>query len=81
MSNVMLKIENVTLKFGGVVAITNISFDVVKGEICAVIGPNGAGKSSMLNVINGVYLPQEGVITYNGKNITRIAPRLSLIHI
>ncbi|MEC7885305.1 MAG: ABC transporter ATP-binding protein [Pseudomonadota bacterium] len=79
MSNVMLKIENVTLKFGGVVAITNISFDVVKGEICAVIGPNGAGKSSMLNVINGVYLPQEGVITYNGKNITRIAPRNAAI--
>lgn len=79
MSNVMLKIENVTLKFGGVVAITNISFDVVKGEICAVIGPNGAGKSSMLNVINGVYLPQEGVITYNGKDITRIAPRNAAI--
>ncbi|MBH32650.1 MAG: ABC transporter ATP-binding protein [Gammaproteobacteria bacterium] len=79
MSNVMLKIENVTLKFGGVVAITNISFDVIKGEICAVIGPNGAGKSSMLNVINGVYLPQEGAITYNGKNITRIAPRNAAI--
>tara|TARA_B100000686_G_C16517893_1_gene825594 strand:+ start:159 stop:917 length:759 start_codon:yes stop_codon:yes gene_type:complete len=75
----MLKIENVTLKFGGVVAITNISFDVIKGEICAVIGPNGAGKSSMLNVINGVYLPQEGAITYNGKNITRIAPRNAAI--
>ena len=62
----ILKVENVTLTFGGVKAITDISFNVREGEICAVIGPNGAGKSSMLNVINGVYLPQIGTVTYDG---------------
>ena len=70
-----LEIKNVTLTFGGVNAITDISFNVMEGEICAVIGPNGAGKSSMLNVINGIYLPQEGSVTYNGNVITKIKPR------
>ena len=72
----ILKVENVTLTFGGVKAITDISFNVREGEICAVIGPNGAGKSSMLNVINGVYLPQIGTVTYDGvERRTRINPR------
>lgn len=71
----ILKVENVTLQFGGVKAITDISFNVKEGEICAVIGPNGAGKSSMLNVINGVYLPQVGTVTYNGVTRRTINPR------
>jgi branched-chain amino acid transport system ATP-binding protein len=71
----ILKVENVTLQFGGVKAITDISFNVKEGEICAVIGPNGAGKSSMLNVINGVYLPQIGTVTYDGVARRTINPR------
>ena len=71
----ILKVENVTLQFGGVKAITDISFNVKEGEICAVIGPNGAGKSSMLNVINGVYLPQIGTVTYDGVERKSINPR------
>lgn len=68
-------VENIDLAFGGTKALTDISFTVYKGEICAVIGPNGAGKSSMLNVINGVYIPQRGTITYEGKIFTRMRPR------
>ena len=64
--DVILKAENISLSFGGVKALTNISLDVREHEICAIIGPNGAGKSSMLNVINGVYHPQEGRVSYKG---------------
>ena len=63
---VLMEMRNITLRFGGVVAIQDISFDIRKGEIRAIIGPNGAGKSSMLNVINGFYHPQEGEIWFNG---------------
>ncbi len=70
----LLDIRNVTLSFGGVKAITNISFDVRKGEIRAIIGPNGAGKTSMLNVINGFYTPQEGKITFRGKERKSMKP-------
>jgi len=62
-----LRIDNVSLRFGGVKAITGVSFEIRRGEISSIIGPNGAGKSSMLNVINGVYHPQEGTITFLGK--------------
>jgi|CXWK01.1.fsa_nt_gi branched-chain amino acid transport system ATP-binding protein len=61
-----LRVENVNLRFGGVKAITGVSFEIKRGEISSIIGPNGAGKSSMLNVINGVYRPQEGTVTYLG---------------
>lgn len=64
--DVILDIDHVSLRFGGVKAITDVSFNVRKGEIRAIIGPNGAGKSSMLNCINGFYHPQEGTITYKG---------------
>ena len=63
----ILTVEGVSLSFGGVRALQNVSFDVREHEIRAIIGPNGAGKSSMLNVINGVYHPQEGTITFDGK--------------
>ena len=60
----ILEVKDITLKFGGVTAIQNISFDIREGEVRAIIGPNGAGKSSMLNVINGFYHPQEGEIWF-----------------
>jgi branched-chain amino acid transport system ATP-binding protein len=62
-----LRIDNVSLHFGGVKAITGVSFEIKRGEISSIIGPNGAGKSSMLNVINGVYHPQEGTVTFLGE--------------
>jgi len=66
MGEVVMEMKNITLRFGGVTAIRDISFDIRKGEIRAIIGPNGAGKSSMLNVINGFYHPQEGEIWFQG---------------
>ena len=68
---ILLSVDEVSLTFGGVKAITDVSFDIVKGEVRAIIGPNGAGKTSMLNVINGFYHPQRGRITFRGK--TRVA--------
>jgi branched-chain amino acid transport system ATP-binding protein len=65
--DVILNVQNISLSFGGVKALTDISFDVKEHEIRAIIGPNGAGKSSMLNCINGVYQPQQGSITFRGK--------------
>jgi branched-chain amino acid transport system ATP-binding protein len=70
----LLSVENVSLAFGGVKALTDVSFDVRKGEIRAIIGPNGAGKTSMLNVVNGFYHPQEGRITFKGKTRSRMRP-------
>ena len=64
---VVMEMKNITLRFGGVTAIKDISFDIREGEVRAIIGPNGAGKSSMLNVINGFYHPQEGEIWYRGE--------------
>jgi branched-chain amino acid transport system ATP-binding protein len=70
----LLSVENVSLAFGGVRALTDVSFDVRKGEIRAIIGPNGAGKTSMLNVINGFYHPQDGRITFKGRTRSRMRP-------
>jgi len=64
---VILNVENISLAFGGVKALSDISFNVREHEIRAIIGPNGAGKSSMLNCINGVYQPQQGSITFRGQ--------------
>jgi len=63
----LLEVKGITLKFGGVTAIENISFDIREGEVRAIIGPNGAGKSSMLNVINGFYHPQEGEVWFKNE--------------
>jgi len=71
---VLLSVENVSLSFGGVTAIRDVSFDIRKGEVRAIIGPNGAGKTSMLNVINGFYQPQEGRITYKGETRSKMRP-------
>jgi len=70
----LLSVENVSLSFGGVKAISDVSFDIRKGEIRAIIGPNGAGKTSMLNVINGFYSPQRGRITFKGKTRSKMRP-------
>jgi branched-chain amino acid transport system ATP-binding protein len=71
---VRLAIDGLSLGFGGVSALTDVSMDVRKDEILAVIGPNGAGKTALLNCINGFYKPQEGEIYYDGKKITRMRP-------
>ncbi len=69
-----LRLENIHLRFGGVQALTGVSFQVQRGEISSIIGPNGAGKSSLLNVINGVYHPQVGTITFNNRTRERMRP-------
>ena len=71
--DVLLKVEDISLAFGGVRALSEISFELRQHEMLAIIGPNGAGKSSMLNCINGFYHPQQGRITYKG--VTRQAMR------
>ena len=74
MSEILLSLENVSLSFGGVRAIADVSLDIRKGEIRAIIGPNGAGKTSMLNVINGFYQPQVGRILFRGQARSRMRP-------
>lgn len=71
---VVMEMKHITLRFGGVVAIKDISFDIREGEIRAIIGPNGAGKSSMLNVISGFYVPQEGEVWFRGKKRPPMRP-------
>jgi branched-chain amino acid transport system ATP-binding protein len=72
---VVLDLKNISLNFGGVKALSDISFDVREHEIRAIIGPNGAGKSSMLNVINGVYTPQQGEIRFRGQTFAKMSSR------
>ncbi len=71
---VLMEMKNITLRFGGVVAIKDISFDIREGEIRAIIGPNGAGKSSMLNVISGFYHPQQGEVWFRGQRRAPMRP-------
>ena len=71
---VLLRVDDISLSFGGVKALANISFEVLERQVLAIIGPNGAGKSSMLNVINGFYHPQKGTITYKGKTRNQMKP-------
>jgi branched-chain amino acid transport system ATP-binding protein len=72
---VILDVQNISLRFGGVKALTDISFNVREHEVRAIIGPNGAGKSSMLNCINGVYAPQEGQISFRGQTFSHMNSR------
>jgi branched-chain amino acid transport system ATP-binding protein len=67
-----LRLEDISLSFRGVRAISDLGFEVARGEICALIGPNGAGKSSLLNVISGVYEPQQGTVTFDGETRPRM---------
>jgi branched-chain amino acid transport system ATP-binding protein len=70
--DVILEVKNISLAFGGVKALSDISFDVREHEVRAIIGPNGAGKSSMLNCINGVYTPQQGSISFKGQTFSHM---------
>jgi branched-chain amino acid transport system ATP-binding protein len=70
----LISIENISLSFGGVRALNDVSLEVKNNEILAIIGPNGAGKTALLNCINGFYKPQKGEIYFNGQKITRIRP-------
>ena len=72
----ILEVNNISLSFGGVNAITDTSFNVLEHEVRAIIGPNGAGKSSMLNCINGIYKPQQGSIAFKGNTLSKITPNL-----
>ena len=76
----ILAVSNISLSFGVMKVLDNISFDIKKGEIRSIIGPNGAGKSSMLNVINGFYHPQEGSITFKGETRKQMAPHVAASH-
>ncbi|MFC2049782.1 ABC transporter ATP-binding protein [Chloroflexota bacterium] len=71
---VRLRIDNLSLSFGGVRALTDVNIDIRDNEILAIIGPNGAGKTALLNCINGFYKPQKGEIYYDGQRITRMRP-------
>lgn len=70
----VLKVDNVIMQFGGVVAVNNLNIDVEKGSIEALIGPNGAGKTTAFNVITGVYTPTSGNVYYNDEKITGLTP-------
>jgi branched-chain amino acid transport system ATP-binding protein len=75
--DVLLAVADVTLRFGSINAISDVSFDIKRGEIRAIIGPNGAGKTSMLNVINGFYNPQQGRIVFRGQTRSRMRPSIA----
>ncbi len=70
----ILDVRGIALSFSGVKAISDLSFSVLRGEICSLIGPNGAGKSSLLNVLNGVYVPDAGEIVFEGEHYREIEP-------
>jgi branched-chain amino acid transport system ATP-binding protein len=78
--DVLLKLEGISLSFGGVKALDDVSLDVRSHEIRAIIGPNGAGKSSLLNVINGVYHPTQGAVTYKGITRAQMRPHEAASH-
>ena len=70
----LLEVRDVELRFGGVRALRDVSFDVVDGELFAIIGPNGSGKTSTFNILNGVYRPQKGTIRLGGTDLARRSP-------
>ena len=72
--SIQLCVQDITLIFGGLNALTNVSFEVNKGEILSIIGPNGAGKTSLLNCLNNFYHPDQGQILFNSHDLTRLSP-------
>jgi branched-chain amino acid transport system ATP-binding protein len=72
--DVRIRVDNISLQFGGTKALTDVSVEIRDNEILAIIGPNGAGKTCLLNCLNGFYKPQKGEIFFDGKRITRIRP-------
>ncbi len=80
LGDTLLKVDDIFLSFGGVEALRGVSFEIREHEILAIIGPNGAGKTAMLNVINGVYHPESGSITFKGETRRRMRPHNSAAH-
>ena len=74
MTDTILNVEHLSMKFGGLVAIGDLSFQVRRGEITALIGPNGAGKTTVFNMITGVYKPTDGHIRWHGRDVTGLPP-------
>ncbi|HYU45212.1 MAG TPA: ATP-binding cassette domain-containing protein, partial [Terriglobales bacterium] len=72
--NTILEVRGVSKNFGGLVAVSDVSFSIAEGEILGLIGPNGAGKTTLFNVVNGVYRANQGTIMFAGKDITRCSP-------
>ena len=68
----LLKLENITKRFGGLVAVDKVSLEIQAGELIGIVGPNGSGKTTLFNVISGVYPPEEGKVIFEGKDITRL---------
>jgi branched-chain amino acid transport system ATP-binding protein len=68
----LLKLDNVTKRFGGLVAVDRVTMEIDEGELIGIVGPNGSGKTTLFNVISGVYIPEEGTVTFDGKDITRV---------
>jgi len=75
MSEPLLSVRDLTLRFGSVTAFAGVSFDVARGELFAVIGPNGAGKSSLFNALSRVYDPSDGTVTFDGRDFLQLTPR------
>ncbi len=73
-SNILLSVNNISKRFGGLIALKNVNFTVKKGEVIGLMGPNGAGKTTLLNVIAGEYSPENGSIIYKGHDITNMPP-------
>lgn len=80
MSTPLLEVRNVTQRFGGLVAVGDVSFDLCAGEILGLIGPNGAGKTTLFNVVNGVYKPSQGSVKFDGHEITGVSP-YKIVHL
>lgn len=76
MNNTVLEVRDIELSFGGLKALDRLSLEVGKGEILALLGPNGSGKTCVLNVVSGIYKAQGGSVTFEGRNITGLAPHL-----
>ena len=74
MSEILLSANDLSVRFGGVLAVNKVSFDVQRGEVFTLIGPNGAGKTTVFNLISRIYTPTTGTITYEGKNLADHAP-------
>jgi len=70
----LLSVENVSVRFGALLALNRVSLEIQRGEICAIIGPNGAGKTTLLNAVSGFYHPYEGRIVFDGKDRTNLSP-------
>jgi branched-chain amino acid transport system ATP-binding protein len=76
----LLEVRDITVRFGGIVALNQLTFDIDEGQICGLIGPNGAGKTTMFNVVSRIYDPTEGTITYDGKDLLSLpAHRISSV--